>query len=158
MPQTIHVRDAYPQDWPTVTEGNVAMAGETEDKALDPPTVRAGVQAALADPAKGRYFIAEIDGQYAGQTLVTREWSDWRNAWFWWIQSVYVAPAWRRRGVFRALHGHIRAAARSAGDVCGLRLYVERENITAIQTYAALNMRDAGYLLLEEDWSGGTAD
>jgi GNAT superfamily N-acetyltransferase len=83
---------------------------------------------------------------------VTREWSDWRNGWLWWYQSVYVRPDARRRGVFRALHGHVRDAARTAGDVIGLRLYVEQANDRAQRTYRALGLKPGGYFVLEEIW------
>jgi GNAT superfamily N-acetyltransferase len=148
------VRDAVPGDWQRLAAGNIALAHESEGKELAPDVIENGVRAVLHDPAKGRYFIAEVDGETAGQTMVTLEWSDWRHGWFWWIQSVYVWPQFRRRGVFRSLYAHIREQAKQAGDVRGLRLYVERENKTAIATYFSLGMRDAGYLLLEEDWSG----
>jgi GNAT superfamily N-acetyltransferase len=86
--------------------------------------------------------------------MLTVEWSDWRDGWFWWIQSVYVDPAHRRRGVYAALHEHVRALARGAGDVVGLRLYVERDNTRARRVYQRLGMRPTGYLVYEEDWSG----
>jgi ribosomal protein S18 acetylase RimI-like enzyme len=75
-----------------------------------------------------------------GQLMLTREWSDWRDGWWWWIQSVYVAPDWRRRGVYRALHDAVVAEVDAAPDVCGIRLYVEPENETARATYRALGM------------------
>ncbi|MCB9849813.1 MAG: GNAT family N-acetyltransferase [Phycisphaerales bacterium] len=132
------------------------MAQESEGKPLSHAIVEAGVKAALADGNKGRYFIAEVDGAPAGQAMVTREWSDWRDGWFWWIQSVYVLPGYRRRGVYRRLHDHIRDAARGADGVCGLRLYVEVGNTPAQETYRAVGMADAGYRLFEEDWSTGS--
>ena len=151
----IVIRDAKPDDWTRLADGNIAMASESEGKKLDAATIASGVRAVLADADKGRYFIAEIDGSHAGQAMVTREWSDWRDGWFWWFQSVYVLSEHRRRGVFRGLYCHVRAAAKAAGNVRGLRLYVERENHTALETYRALDMIDAGYALMEEDWSAG---
>jgi GNAT superfamily N-acetyltransferase len=134
--------------------GNLAMALESEGRRLDRETVSEGVRAALADPVRGRYFVAETGGAPAGQAMVTAEWSDWRNGWFWWIQSVYVILEHRRKGVFRAIYRHIHDEARQAGDVCGLRLYVEQDNEPALATYQALGMQVCGYRLCEEDWSG----
>ncbi len=125
------------------------MAMETENLALDPAAVDAGVRAALADPEKAIYFIAEIDGRVVGQLMITHEWSDWRNGDMWWIQSVYVLPDSRRRGVFRALYQHVRQQARALG-VVGLRLYVEKENLPAQTTYSGLGMHLSHYLLMEE--------
>jgi ribosomal protein S18 acetylase RimI-like enzyme len=84
--------------------------------------------------------------------MVTPEWSDWRNGTVWWIQSVYVAPAHRRRGVYRMLHEHVREAGRAEG-VVGLRLYVDRNNLTAQNTYGVLGMSESRYIMYEEDWA-----
>ncbi len=146
------VRPARPDDRDVVTEFNLRMAQETESLHLDPLTVRTGVERVLSDLVRGRYFVAEVNGVVVGQTLITYEWSDWRNAWFWWIQSVYVHPDHRRQGVFRALHQFIAEQARQTPDVCGLRLYVEEHNERAMRTYERLGMRAAGYLVYEAVW------
>jgi GNAT superfamily N-acetyltransferase len=146
----VPVRVARPGDAARLVRFNLALARETESRELDPAILGAGVERALADPERGRYFVAEMAGAAVGALLVTTEWSDWRNGWFWWIQSVYVEPRSRGRGVYSALHGHVRDAARSAGDVVGLRLYVERENARAQATYRRLGMTETGYRLYEE--------
>jgi ribosomal protein S18 acetylase RimI-like enzyme len=151
---TVTIRAALAHDLDFIANGNAAMALETEHKTLDPATVRNGVQAALENPAHGRYFVAEIDGQVAGQLMITYEWSDWRNGVFWWIQSVYVLPDARRHGVFRALYGHLEALARETPGVCGLRLYVENDNMRAQRTYLGCGMVDSGYRVMETDYSG----
>jgi len=114
------------------------------------------VEAVLRDPdpdrGRGFYLLAEAEGQVVGQLLVTTEWSDWRNAFFWWVQSVYVAPSYRRRGVYRALDSYLRAEARRRGDVCGLRLYVARTNRVAQQVYASLGMARSHYDMFEVEF------
>ena len=145
---SVAVRDATDADAALLADFNVRLARETEALDLDPPTVLRGVRAALADPAKGRYFVAELDGLAVGGLLVTREWSDWRDGDLWWIQSVYVVAEARGRGVFRSLYGHVERAARQAG-AAGLRLYVERENAAARATYARLGMRETPYRVME---------
>jgi ribosomal protein S18 acetylase RimI-like enzyme len=103
----------------------------------------------FTDPSKGLYYIAESTGKIAGQLMITYEWSDWRNATFWWIQSVYVHPEYRNHGVFRALYRFIETIARTHGDVCGVRLYVEKENDRAQKTYEALGMKHSHYEMME---------
>ncbi len=147
MPLTI--RRATPADAPVVVEFNRLLAEESEGKTLDLKLLTPGVQAALADERKALYFVAEDDGVIVGQTMLTFEWSDWRNGWIWWIQSVYVRHEARKRGVFRALYEHIVQAARSHPEVVGLRLYVEEENTAAQQTYERLGMEKTGYFVLE---------
>jgi len=128
------------------------MALETENRRLELARVTAGVEALLADPAKGIYFVAERDGVLAGQLLITYEWSDWRNGNFWWIQSVYVAEAFRGSGIFRALFEHVHALAKARSDVCGLRLYVENENSRAQEVYRRLGMARTRYEMFEVDF------
>ena len=149
----IQVRRANLADLETIVAFNRAMAAETEDRDLDLQTVRAGVRQGLEDPIRSQYYVAEIESAIVGQTMVTLEWSDWRNGFFWWIQSVYVEPGFRGQGVFKGLHEHIRTAARQQGNVCGLRLYVHNENERAIEIYHKLGMAVTDYYLCEEDWS-----
>jgi ribosomal protein S18 acetylase RimI-like enzyme len=144
------VRRATPADAATVIEFNRLLALESEGKTLDPAQLTPGVQAGLADANKGCYFLVEDAGFPVGQMGLTYEWSDWRNGWFWWIQSVYVRAEYRRRGVFRTLFEHTQDAARQDPSVAGLRLYVERENVAAQKTYGHLGMAETGYFVLEK--------
>ena len=147
MPVTL--REATPDDAKAITGFNWAMAQETEAKVLESARLGAGVTALLDDERKGRYWVAESDGHIVGQIMVTYEWSDWRNATIWWIQSVYIHPQHRRRGIFTALYRHVEDIARRAEKVCGLRLYVEKDNRRAQETYAALGMSQDSYLVME---------
>ncbi len=143
-----YIRTAEYADLDTMVEFNLCIARETEARELDRATVVRGVETLLREPARGRFWIATVDGRPAGQIMVTFEWSDWLAADFWWIQSVYVDPVFRRRGVYRALHRHVEQEARRQG-ACGLRLYVERTNVRAKKTYETLGMRHSHYDLYE---------
>ncbi len=143
------LRRGAPVDVAVIVEFNRRLAHETEGRALDDAILSAGVAAVLADPSRGLYFVAERDGAVVGQLMITTEWSDWRNGWIWWIQSVYVRHDARRQGVFRALYQYVEAAARADAQVVGLRLYVEHDNHAAQQTYLGLGMERTGYLVLE---------
>ena len=141
-----------PRDVESIADFNVLMALETESLALDPATVRRGVARVVGDAAKGRYFVASAEDrpdEAVACLLVTFEWSDWRDGELWWVQSVYVRPDWRRRGVFRGLYAHVRDVAHAAG-AGGLRLYVEHDNEAAQETYVRVGMRRTGYLVMEE--------
>jgi ribosomal protein S18 acetylase RimI-like enzyme len=145
----LRIRRGTPADTSQVIEFNSRLALETEGKTLDPEILARGVAAGLAEPAKALYFLAEDRGVVVGQMMITTEWSDWRNGWIWWIQSVYVSTSARRRGVFRALYEHIHQVAMQNSDVIGLRLYVERDNVTAQETYRRLGMERTDYLVFE---------
>ena len=146
---TFNIRDATLADTEIIARYNSAMAAETEGRPLDAETVLKGVTALLDDRGKGRYWVAETEGNIVGQLMVTYEWSDWRNAMLWWIQSVFVDPHYRRQGVFSALYRHVESLASRAPDVCGLRLYVERDNQQAQKTYEALGMVNPNYRVME---------
>jgi GNAT superfamily N-acetyltransferase len=148
------IRPACPADLPVIVEFNRRLALETEAKVLEPAVLAAGVTLALADPERLRYWVAEVPGeaQPVGQAAITREWSDWRKGWIWWLQSVYVARPFRGRGIFRALYHQIRAEAQVLPEVIGLRLYVEDSNEPARRTYQALGMKPGGYSVYEELW------
>ena len=153
MADAILVRPANPSDLEALVEFNSAMALETEGKNLDPDALNAGVAAVLEDGLKGFYLLAECLGNPVGQLLVTSEWSDWRNAYFWWIQSVYVMPEHRRRGVYRALDQQVRVQAKLRGNVCGVRLYVDRQNQVAQRVYSRLGMFPSHYDMYEVEIS-----
>ncbi|MEM7204798.1 MAG: GNAT family N-acetyltransferase [Planctomycetota bacterium] len=144
-------RAATVDDAAVIARFNQAMAQETEGKALDLTTLSAGVRRVFDEPSHGRYLVAESEaGDVAGCLLITFEWSDWRNGQFWWIQSVYVHPEHRRRGVFQLLYRTVRQLGDQAGSVCGYRLYVERDNTRAQQTYRDLGMTQTPYLMFED--------
>jgi GNAT superfamily N-acetyltransferase len=153
-PTPVLIRDAMLADGPTIVEFSRLLALETEGKVLDPAILEAGVAHALADPDRLRFWIAEIGSppRSVGQVAITREWSDWRNGWVWWLQSVYVAQPDRGRGVFRALFQHICQQAHANPDVIGLRLYVENANLAAMGTYQSLGMKPGGYSVYEQLW------
>lgn len=146
------VRRATDDDLDRIVLFNQAMARETEGRDLDRRVLADGVEALLEDPAKGTYWVAEAGEEVVGQAMVTREWSDWRNAPVWWLQSVYVSRKRRREGVYRALHAEVRRRAREAG-AAGLRLYVDRDNRPAHETYEELGMRRSRYRMYEEMWA-----
>lgn len=148
-PETVRIRPAEIADAAVIANFNCQLASETEGKTLDDDTVRQGVQTLLEMPSRGRYFVAEIDGQVVGQIMHTFEWSDWRNGDIWWIQSVFVHSDFRRRGVFSSLSNHLEELARQTSGVVGIRLYVENENGRAQQTYSSLGYDQAGYLVME---------
>ena len=149
-PDDVTVRLASAEDGDAFVRFNCAMAMETESKRLDEAIVGPGVEAVFADPSRGFYVLAESAGRIVAALMVTFEWSDWRNANFWWIQSVYVTPEFRRRGIYRRLYEFVRDRARTDGGVCGFRLYVEKDNAPAQNVYESLGMSASDYLMYEE--------
>lgn len=146
----VTVRRATAEDVATIAEFNIAMALETEGETLPSDVVFKGVAAAQVDSHRGSYYLAEVGGQIAGCLMVTREWSDWRNGWFLWIQSVYIDKPHRRKGVYRHLYEHLKDEAREDENIYGFRLYAESKNERAHECYRALGMTETRYRMFEE--------
>src|ERR1700686_1089445 len=142
-------RYAVPADHSAIVDFQIAMALETESVTLDRPTCAKGVTAVFDDSARGRYFVAEEHGRVAGSLLITYEWSDWRNGNVWWIQSVYIIPDLRGRGIYAGLYRHVRAIVEADPSLRGIRLYVDRRNTPAQQVYTKLGMNGEHYQVFE---------
>lgn len=147
----MNIRIAAKGDIDALVGFNQAMALETEGKNLEASVLTPGVAAVFEDANKGFYVVAEIGGTIAGGLLVTFEWSDWRNKWFWWIQSVYVLPDFRGQSAYSRMYEFVKKLSDERGNVCGFRLYVERENEKARKVYEKLGMRQSHYLAYEEE-------
>jgi len=143
------IRRASAADINHIVAFQLNMAEETEGKVLDAEVVEKGVGELLQQPNKGRYFLADFGGRVVGNLLIKYEWSDWRNASFWWIHGVYIEPTSRRQGVYSAMHNHIMRLAKSDRAVCGVRLYVDRDNKAAQSTYNRLGMSKSRYDMYE---------
>jgi GNAT superfamily N-acetyltransferase len=144
----VQVRMAGIEHLNVLVDFNVAMALETEKRELDPILVRSGVNAVLTGKGIGFYVVAEYTGLTVGGLLVTYEWGDWRNAYFWWIQSVYVLPTYRTVGVYRSMQRYVSLEARRGG-ACGLRLYVDKDNEVAQRVYSRMRMQRTHYDMFE---------
>ena len=144
-------REGTFSDIETIVKFQKEMALETEEKILLESSIKLGVTEVIRDKQKGTYLIGEYEGDIIGSLLITYEWSDWRNGWFWWIQSVYVKKRWRRKGVYSHQYEEVKKLSFSAGNVCGIRLYVEKENKIAQSVYKNLGMYNTKYLLYETE-------
>jgi ribosomal protein S18 acetylase RimI-like enzyme len=150
------IRQASHTDLESIVAFSAAMAQETEGRKLDEARLREGTRSLLDSPAYGFFMVAEAQHadppQLVGQLMITFEWSDWRNGLFWWIQSVYVDPAWRRQGVFRRMHNVVVSQAKANPKVCGIRLYVEQNNRTAKAVYQHVGLAQSTYKVYEKDF------
>ncbi len=151
MPADVQIRQGTQADARTIADFNRSMARETENRDLSPDKIYPGVERLMDRPEYGFYIVAVSAGEVVGTLMITTEWSDWRNGLFWWIQSVYVAPAHRRTGIYRKMYEYIQSQADNEPDVCGYRLYVEKDNRIAQQTYQALGMTETDYQLYEQE-------
>lgn len=147
----IQIRRAQPKDLETIVAFNARLAEESEGVRLDWARLRSGVEALLRDETRGFYLLAESDGSPIGQLALSYEWSDWRNGLFWWLQSVYVRPEYRRQGVLNALYERVLELAKGR-NVCGIRLYVERNNLGAQAAYRRLGLEPTVFEMYERDF------
>jgi ribosomal protein S18 acetylase RimI-like enzyme len=152
----LNVRLAKSEDAAMIASFSAAMALETEGRHLDLDRLHEGTVALFNSSDYGFFMVAELEQpdhrRLLGQLMVTYEWSDWRNGAFWWIQSVYVDPAWRRQSVFRRMHETVMATAKTSPNVCGVRLYVEGSNSVAQAVYRKVGLIPSSYAIFETDF------
>jgi ribosomal protein S18 acetylase RimI-like enzyme len=145
----IEYREATPADVTSIADFQLAMARETEELELDREVCSRGVQAVFDDPSRGRYFLADSDGEVIASLMITYEWSDWRNGNVWWIQSVYVRPEFRQQRVYAGLYDHVQRQVKADDALRGIRLYVDRRNVRAQNVYTKLGMNGEHYQVFE---------
>jgi GNAT superfamily N-acetyltransferase len=146
----ISIRKAEKKDIPVLITFQQRLAHESEGVKLDALILDKGMQAMFQDPSKGFYNIAEnAEGEIVGCHMVTYEWSDWRNGWVYWLQSVYVVESHRKLGVFRTMYENLIGTIKNDQGIIGLRLYVDKSNIRAQQVYTAMGMNGEHYTVFE---------
>lgn len=145
----INIRKAELPDIEIIIEYQLLLAKESEEVILDAEILKPGLRAVFEDPAKGQYYVAESDGKVIATLMTTYEWSDWRNGWVWWIQSVYVDKPWRKAGVFRQMYAFLKKIVMESPEIRGLRLYVDNTNTRAITVYQNLGMNGDHYKVFE---------
>ena len=137
-------------DIDSIVQFQADMAMESEGCVLNKEKVTKGVTAAMLDDSKGIYWVAKYEGRTIGSLMITREWSDWNNEWYWWIQSVYVTPEYRKQGVYKAMYQKVKDAAKE-NNVSQIRLYADKTNLSAQKAYQSLGMHESHYLMFEEE-------
>ena len=145
----ISIREAHREDAGKILDFQLLLAQETENRGLDKLVVTKGIKNVFDDPAKGKYYVAEVGGKVVGCLLITYEWSEWRNGNIWWLQSVYVDASHRKTGVFRKMYGHLLESISRDPCIAGLRLYVENNNHRALKIYKSLGMKGDHYQVFE---------
>jgi len=145
----ISVRKANREDISTIVSFQQNMALETESITLDATVVTKGVNHVFDYPENGFYLVATENDLIVGSMLITPEWSDWRNATWLWIQSVYVAMDFREKGVFKHLYIFVKEIVLQYGKYAGLKLYVDQDNKKAQEVYKKMGMDLSHYQLFE---------
>lgn len=146
----INVIFATLEDLDIIVQFQMDMAFESEGTILNKNSLEKGVGAALKDADRGRYLVAKVKEEVVGSLMLTREWSDWNNCWYLWVQSVYVVPTHRGKGIYTAMYQKVKDIAREEG-IRQIRLYVDKDNTNAQRVYNQLGMAECHYLMFEEE-------
>ena len=145
----MEIRKANLEDLETLVDFQYRMALESENLELDKPVLEKGVEAAISNEGKAMVYVAHEQNRIVGSLMITFEWSDWRNGWVWWIQSLYVIPEYRRQGVFKQMYSYLQDLVSRRDDVKGIRLYVDQSNVRAQKVYQAIGMCGEHYTTYE---------
>jgi len=142
------IRRADLADLEQLVEFTLAEAEEAEGAGQDREKARRGIRKALEDESVALYWVIENRKEgLVGNISVVKEWSNWKAGNYWWIQSLYIKPAHRGRGLLQSLLKTITESAVQGGAL-DLRLYVHQDNERAIRAYRKAGFVDAQYRIM----------
>lgn len=141
--------EATSADWEALVDLQIKLAWETEKLELNKEILSSGMKNLLADTHKGKYYKLLDNQAIIGCMLNTYEWSDWRDGWVIWIQSLYILSEYRGQGLYRLMYEYIQETVAQSSDYKGIRLYVDKTNLKAIEVYKSLGMNNQHYELFE---------
>jgi ribosomal protein S18 acetylase RimI-like enzyme len=145
------VRRARLSDLEKLVDFTLAEAVEAEGSRKSREKARRGILAALEDESIAVYWVLEDSRSYiVGNISVVKEWSNWHAGHYWWIQSLYIRPEHRGRGLIETLIRTVKESAKEGGAL-DLRLYVHKHNRRAIRAYQKCGFRDADYQIMRMD-------
>lgn len=145
----IQIRIANAEEISTIVDFQLKMALETENLLLSEKILQEGVSEVFKNHEKGKYYVALCENKIVASLLTTFEWSDWRNSTIIWLQSVYVIPEFRKKGIFKQMYEHIKKIVESSSNYCGIKLYVDKTNIKAQKVYDSVGMNGEHYITYE---------
>jgi len=145
------IRRAGLSDLEQLVEFTLSEAKEAEGRGQDKERARLGILAALEDESVAAYWVIETAAdEIVGNISVVKEWSNWSAGYYWWIQSLYIQPEHRGRGLMERLIQTVKESARE-GQALGLRLYVHKDNNRAIKAYIRCGFADSDYRIMRID-------
>jgi GNAT superfamily N-acetyltransferase len=149
------LRRATSSDLETIVGFTLEEAREAECLDKDADDVRRGVSAGLEDPSVAIYWVAESrDGETVASTSVIREWSNFNGGYYWWVQSMYIAPEHRGSGLVDLLLDKVAEEARDAGAI-DLRLYAHGSNARALEAYRRCGFDETPYVIMRRRLGSG---
>lgn len=147
------VRPATPADTDTLVAFTLSEALDAERRTLVRAEVQRGVAGAFATPPKAGYWVVESGGTIVASCSVVTEWSNFRGGDYWWIQSLYIVPERRGKGLVDLILHHLVREAKAAGAL-DLRLYGYNTNARALRAYQRFGFRESPYLILTKSLIG----
>ena len=144
------VRRAELKDLEYLVEFTSEEAREAEGSVKIPETLEKGIRAALEDSTIAIYWVL-VDEKEApvGSVSALREWSDWNAGYYWWIQSMYISPAYRGKGCMTPLLDAVKSEVKKQQGL-ELRLYVHEENKVAIRAYEKARFTHSSYRIMAQ--------
>ncbi|MCP1625975.1 GNAT family N-acetyltransferase [Pseudomonas nitroreducens] len=140
------VRPATVSDLEKLVQFTIAEAVDAEGSEIG-ANVREGVLTALEDNSYATYWVLETAGVVIGNVSVVKEWSDWNAGHYWWIQSMFIEPDHRGKGLIKLLLDTVQQEATQA-KALELRLYVHKENSAAISAYLKNGFGPSDYQIM----------
>ena len=93
------------------------------------------------------WILLDEKNKNVGSVSALKEWSDWNAGYYWWIQSMFISPQYRGKGLMALL---IEAVIDEMALQNGLelRLYVHKNNQPAINAYRKSGFSNSSYQIM----------
>lgn len=142
------VRKATIKDLAVLVDFTAREALEAEGDTRDLKRLETGIMTALEDASVAIYWVLiDETGKPAGSISALKEWSDWNAGYYWWIQSMYLAPEQRGQGHMTKLINAVENEMQSQGGL-ELRLYVHQDNSKAVRAYEKAGFEPSPYRIM----------
>ena len=151
--KSLNIRKAELRDLPFLVEFTSEEAREAENVVKIPETLSRGIEVALRDRNVASYWVmTDKDDTPVGSVSSVREWSDWNAGYYWWIQSMYLRPDCRGKGLMHELISCVESEMYREGGL-ELRLYVHRDNAVAKRAYekSGFSLSDYQVMVLSKE-------
>jgi RimJ/RimL family protein N-acetyltransferase len=144
----LKVRKANLKDLPCLVAFTGEEAREAEGNIKIPDTLEKGIKKSLEDESVAIYWVLVDDNDKpVGSVSALKEWSDWNAGYYWWIQSMYLAPSQRGKGRMAILLDVVKSEMELQQGL-ELRLYVHEENSAAIRAYQKADFVHSQYKIM----------
>ena len=147
------VKNMTTEDISTFISFQKIMAKETEGVNLDDSSIAGALEYLINDDSYGKAFMAKLgpNGVSVGTCYINYGYDVLSNKFTIWVQSVFVHPEYRKKGIFSKIFNHLELVARQL-NASRISLFVDFSNLPAQKVYEKMGMVRREHSFIERDF------